>query len=434
LVLTNDDVEEGSIGSSIGGADFADQVALTPLTNAGAPYFGQPHFTRVLDDDLLMIRIGQVPYGTAGSFDISLSNPSNARLYDYRGQPLTNGTAHILATSGVGGFVSGLAAGDQFFFVEGLHPDADLAVEVVQRDFNGIEVSHDHVHLAIAQWQTVDSQGVPAQFVESISSGALQVLADQPTIFQTGNLSGGPFFRTEIVGLPTGANYQLEGQSVDDPSDRFLDSLDQIGAAHVSSRFVALYNGEPIPDSDRVALHDKFGLIGVHNPNGRIKLTTGNDLIDRDVAAAQVDVTVTNDFVKAGGHATITVRIPNPKPGVEYELAVNATNAHGYDGAAAQIKTGVEATFDIGLGEEFGLRKIVIGLCERVNGEPQLVGAKEIAAAVVSESQFNSQYHKQAWDDLHVDGFVPAYAQLGLPITHLRMLNNQISAQYAKMF
>ncbi len=433
LILTNNDFEEGD---PLGGRDYDNDLAWIPTASEG-------------DDDLAQITLKQLHSSlTDGTFKIELSDPTSVRLFDHNGNVLYDPDTSdpedlqfdladpLSPPTDPAEYLSGLLGHDVDIWLEGLHTAPDFTVKIAYLDANDVEVARDTVHMTLAEWTFRDHPADhEVHFVESPSSGSLQVLADQPGFFDTGKFDGAAYFRVHVDAVAPATVTNIEG-SIDGNSggtNTYTDEVQSTDSGVRSTRFASLYSGTQLPPADKTKLRDAFGLNVLNANFGVVKLITAVDEQQREVEAPQLQVTVLDDFVQAGGNARIRLNVLNPRPNFDYRLAANLTATDAYDPATLQLQDGTEATFDLPAGNAQGLRRIIVGVGQ-LDDQSRYVGVSEIAAAVVSNAQFNSQYHRDTWDALHIDGIVPAYAALGLPLSHLRMLNNKISDLYRNFY
>ncbi|HRK29818.1 MAG TPA: hypothetical protein PLD59_01970, partial [Tepidisphaeraceae bacterium] len=276
LILTNNDAEE-SVGDD--GLDFADTTAEIP---EGSLY--------PVDDDLARITLKRLgPLGGSGTYSVEVSNPAAVRLFKSDGTVLGNLTLDLALPAG-NTYLADLATKDVEVWVEGLLPDSNLRLSLVQRDEDDEEVSRDDVHLTVANLSLQGSSDQPIPFVTRTTiSDLMRAVQDRETTLDPewqapwSEPEESAKFRVRLDGRGMLSETEISFISEDQPADARNMTLSGSSDFLTTTDFNVMYRGT-WPDTilsnyavDRVRA--ELGVTPFHNAGLLVKIETADDIV-----------------------------------------------------------------------------------------------------------------------------------------------------------
>ncbi|MDZ4736810.1 MAG: hypothetical protein SGJ07_10740, partial [Rhodospirillaceae bacterium] len=263
MILTNRDFEQGL---PLAGRDFDDEVAMVP------PLFG-PEGQQ--DDDLARIILERLPIGLShGSVSLELSHPESVRIFRNDGTMLS--ASEWSADLSSDEYLAGMSSGPVALWLEGLSKVADFTFAISYEAPSGV-TSSDDVHMLIAEWTFIGSDGDEVPFVSPMWLDALLAATDAP-IMPLQDPTGA-FYKIQIDGLAPHLVTQLRVAS-DSTTDSYTESYaagdfdTSLTDKTVSRRFGAIYSAadvlyapdDPVvTDEQRTLIRQTLGLNVVHN-------------------------------------------------------------------------------------------------------------------------------------------------------------------------
>jgi fibronectin type 3 domain-containing protein len=399
LVLTNNDFEEGGAYR-----DFHDDEAILDGS----------------DDDMGRIRIGQLPPGLAtGTVSIELSNSSAVALFKDDGslfyrEGVTSPGALVLDLADPQGYLSGLSSAPLDIWFEGLEKDEDFVFSVVFRDSMEQELGRDDVHVLIAEWTFRDIEDAEMCAAAPLWKDALIAAAEDGAWTESIDTGGGPsgsFFRIQIDGLPFDSQNSIKVTSDAYPGDYYYDDFDEtLSGMTRSLDFGVLYNAdvylppddEPLSPTERALIKSNLMLNAVHNAGATTKLTTPTDEQERQVLAYLPAVFdgIDHDLLMEGSTISGSAKFA-VDDWQKYTVHVKLYRDGAFVGQTDFFDRQSDQPFEFTLTDPGRYRLEATGWREGGDGP---VWAEAAVHILVDNEVFSSQYKRQAWEALRVDG------------------------------
>ena len=392
------------------------------------------------DGDLAQITLNQLPSSmTDGYVQVVLSDPTAVRLFESDGSLLydedTTGDAPLtLNLSDPAGYLAGLQSGSVDVWLEGVHANTDFSFTVLYEDSQGDVVDSDSVHMTIADWTFVDYDGEPLAAITPIWGVPFLTTLDQEVESGTqGGVSGEPqdsTFKNQILGLTGDTDVQMQVESLDDPSESYMDDLIPTGGGLVSEDFGAMFSSDDIYGADPEAL-----LTG--GDDAAIQSVDGINALDGDGQQSTLTIGPTGDqndsFTRyLRSPATITIAVNNPNAiysaGDWVTAVVTESKVAGavwYQGLNATLTDGVQVQgVPTGTPGQFYFQfqvtqpgyitftvnnTITDAGVNNPNFRPQVPTTNytnSVTIMVVAAGQTPSVWQQQAWQALMINGVV----------------------------
>ncbi len=283
-----------------------------------------------LDPDFGHITLHQLPQGfIGGTVTLLLSDPSAVKLFDKNGQALTSGDL-TLNLSNPSGYLAGLLSGDVDIWFEGMHTSPDFSFTISYNEPAVSQYSQDVVHLLIADWQFVGSDG--NRLTNDVSTVSEETLTDEAN----GNLDSPTIpnedkFKVLLDGLPSTALQSLQFNSISGPTDSFLDTFSGTSSSTSSNNFTVMYG---VPDglsqfstSQRSSILSALGVNAIAANTVRVIAQLANDVLQQEIKADPMRVTFVSGEDPTDGTIETRRSIDNNEPfymkGYMLELEVN---------------------------------------------------------------------------------------------------------------
>jgi hypothetical protein len=415
------------------------------------------------DSDLAQITLNQLPSGmTDGYVQIVLSDPTAVRLFESDGSLLydddTTGTAPLtLDLSDPSGYLAGLQSGAVNVWLEGVHANTDFSFTVLYEDSQGDVIDSDSVHMTIADWTFVDYDGQPLAAITPIWGVPFLTALDQEVESGTqGGISEEPqdsTFKNQFLGLTGDSNVQIQVESLDDPSESYLDDLIPAGDGLISENSGAMFSSDDIYGADPEALLTQGQVGAIQSADGinaldgdgqQSTLTVGPpgntlDSFTRQlVSPGPLTIVLNNDtgVYNAGDWVTVVVTESKVDGGVwNNGLTATVSGVNGPASDSAELTgtpTGVPGQFS------FQFRPTVAAYitftvnntvkdADRDNKPvvPTANYTNSVTIMVVGAGQTLSTWQQQAWQSLMINGVVTG---------NVINRNRQITTLYANMY
>lgn len=220
---------------------------------------------------------------------IQIVAPGAVRLFKSDGTPLTDLTLDLDHPSG---YLAGLLSGDVDVWLEGLTKNTDFVFDYVYKNAAGQVLTHDDIHILIADWDFINFAGEDVRFVSSFPKDDLVAKAngdpDAPDAPESAQ------YKIRIDGLPTSIVQQLRMTSDSIPADFYNDDFASSGSMTLSNDFGILYSSgatqDVVTSAERQLIKGTLHLNVVHNRGGDAQVETDKDKQGRKLGAIDLDL------------------------------------------------------------------------------------------------------------------------------------------------
>jgi hypothetical protein len=384
------------------------------------------------DDDLAKIRLKRIPTGmSVGTFKLEFSDLTAVKVFKSDGsllyKPGGNLSALTLNLASPSGYLSGLMSGDVDVWVEGIKKNPNLLVTAAYRDGSNQVVARDDVHMLLAEWTFVGSDGAEVTGVPAVWQDALLAGVRRPDLTLDGSDLFDSAYKIQIDGISSSNGATIRVASDTESSDYYDDLFVTNSSKLVSKDFAVLYSSADIygaasdallSSEERQQIRDVLKLNAVHNPGQESTLTMGapanaTDIQRRTLAADRFKITLENDLVNVGDHIRGTVT----RTGGGGRLFVKTSDL--------QMKSAGYGVMSL----DFDFIANAAGdMIISANGKPAYLYSGSSLVRVLPAGQAPLQWSKKAWEALRVNEVVGGVP--GDPINR----NRQISELYARMY
>ena len=284
-----------------------DPAAVTPNFALPTAAIGGGDYVRgqtggPVDPDLAKITLKQIPASAdAGLLTIALLDSGNnpdvggVRLFKDDGTLLydagTTGPGPLtLDLANPSGYLAGLKTGDLNVWLQGVRPDPNFTLAAVYTDPSGQRLPRTDVHMDLAQWDFVGTDGQPVGWTPSVAANTL--LAALGSGDNGTAIDDNAKFRVRIQDLPSAVVQQMTIAS-DDTADSYNAAVADDPSQAVMSRPAVMYHTdeeETITPADAGAIRSQMALDVVHNQGAVATTRTANDQDSRHLTAITAEI------------------------------------------------------------------------------------------------------------------------------------------------
>ena len=277
-----------------------------------------------------------------------MSDPTAVRLFKSDGSLLYDGTTGdgvlTFDLSSPSGYLAGLLSGGVDVWLEGVHQVPDFDFAVVYEAPSGKFISHDDVHMTIADWTFRNDHGEAIGDIVPIWEQTVLDDSQASDIQPWDQSPDNSLFKSLISGLPDRLSRQLQVQSASDSSDAYTDDLLDLPGGSVSNHFQAVYSSQgfygtsalaALTPDQRNAILAMLGINLVGGPGAMSTLTLGQagNPTDKFTRGLKIPGTLPSTLnnpdgvYKSGDTVSVKVDAPAAKP--EHHWAAYAELSDG---------------------------------------------------------------------------------------------------------